>query len=394
MNDRGPRADTVSATLALVLAGILSLAIAIGIGRFVYTPILPYMVAGLDLTKAEAGLIASANFLGYLVGAYAAALPVLSGDLRHWLLGVLIASAVTTGAMGWTDGLSMFVVLRFVGGAAGAAAMVFASTIVLDRLAQSGRPGWATAIYAGVGAGIALSSVAVPVAASQLNDWQQPWLVCGAISLVLVANVAFLLRGYASPETGSKTAAASGAPVRLGWFVVAYGLFGFGYVITATFISDMVRGDPDLQPVEHLVWLCVGLSALPSVAFWGWIGRHRGYGNAFAIACLVEAAGVLINVLGSGVAAILVSGALVGGTFMGLTALGLIQARIIAPGNPRRAVALMTGAFGVGQMLGPTLAGLMHDAQGSYLVPSMIAATGLVIAAGLSMQRTGANRSN
>jgi len=167
-------------------------------------------------------------------------------------------------------------------------------------------------------------------------------------------------------------------------FALAYGLFGFGYVITATFISDMVRADPALKPAESVVWLCVGLAAAPSVAFWGWAGQRWGHERVFAAACLVEAFGVLLSVPGGGVGSVLAAAVLLGGTFMGLTALGLVNARRLSIGDPRRNLALITAAFGLGQMAGPALAGMLHDGTGSYLAPSLIAAAALALAAGLA----------
>ena len=154
------------------LAGLLSLAVGIGIGRFAYTPILPYMSAGLDLAKSEAGLIASANFLGYLLGALAAAWRAVPGSSLLWLLGALAVSGLSTGAMPLTTSLGAFLLLRFVQGVAGALVMVLASSLVMDRLSAAGRDGWAAVMYAGVGSGIAISALAVPAAASDGSDWQ------------------------------------------------------------------------------------------------------------------------------------------------------------------------------------------------------------------------------
>ena len=124
--------------LPLVLGGVIALAAAIGIGRFVYTPILPPMEEGLGLTKSQAGFIASANFLGYLLGALAASTPRLPGSRRTWLVATLAVSALTTAAMGLTDAVPLFLLLRFVGGVASAFVLVFASTLVLDRLIAAG----------------------------------------------------------------------------------------------------------------------------------------------------------------------------------------------------------------------------------------------------------------
>lgn len=341
------------------------------------------MTTGLGLGKPEAGLIASANFLGYLLGALAAAWRPVPGDMRVWLVGALALSAATTGAMGLTENLGAFLALRFANGALAALVMVLASSLTMDRLAAAGRAIWAAGIYAGVGVGIALSSLAVPLAALGDDDSQGPWLVCGALALALAVPVWILLgrRGPAKPAEAAGSVAAGARADGFTRFAVAYGLFGFGYVITATFISDMVRADPALQPAEHVVWLCVGLAAAPSVAFWGWAGQRWGNEQAFAAACLVEAFAVLLSVLGGGVWPVLAAAALLGGTFMGLTALGLVNARRLSVGDPRRNLALMTAAFGLGQMIGPALAGLLHDGTGSYLAASLMAAAALAAAA-------------
>ena len=368
----------------LALAGLLSLAVGIGIGRFAYTPILPYMTAGLELGKSEAGLIASANFLGYLLGALAAAWRAVPGDARLWLLGALAVSGLSTGVMAFTTSLGAFLLLRFVGGAAGALVMVLASSLVMDRLAAAGRDGWAAVMYAGVGSGIAISSLAVPAAASGGGDWQGPWFFCGALCLALSIPVAALLpkpQASAPAARGTASGEARNGLVRL---IVAYGLVGFGYVITATFVADMVRANPVLQPAEHLVWLCVGLTAAPSVALWGWAGRRWGNVRAFAIGCLVEAAGVALSVTSGGIWLILLAAGLLGGTFVGLTAIGLIEVRHLSAGDPRRNLALMTAAWGLGQMVGPALAGVLHDSLGSYLVPSLLATAALTAAAALA----------
>ena len=368
----------------LALAGLLSLAVGIGIGRFAYTPILPYMTAGLDLAKSEAGLIASANYLGYLLGALGAAWRAVPGDARFWLLGALAVSGLSTGAMAFTTSLGAFLLLRFVGGAAGALVMVLASSLVMDRLAAAGRDGWAAVMYAGVGSGIAISSLAVPAAATGEGDWQSPWFFCGVLCLALSVPVMLLLprrQGPARAAPGAPSGTRNGGLLRL---ITAYGLVGFGYVITATFVADMVRADAVLQPAEHLVWLCVGLTAAPSVALWGWAGRRWGNERAFALGCLVEAVGVALSVLGDGIWSILLAAGLLGGTFVGLTAIGLLEARHRSGGDPRRILALMTASWGLGQMVGPTLAGVLFDSLASYLVASLMATAALVVAAALA----------
>ncbi len=374
-----------SQSFGLALGGLIALAAAMGIGRFVYTPILPFMEQALGLSKAEAGVVASANFLGYLLGALGAAAGRLPGGRRLWFLAALGVSAVTTAAMGLATAVPVFLVLRLLGGVASAFVLVFGSALVLDRLAQAGRPGLSSVHFAGVGSGIAASAVLVWGLGAIGADWRALWLASGALSLLALLAARALVPGgaeAAAPQAGGNTS--DGVDRRLLALTLSYGLFGFGYVITATFISTMVRGLPEIAALEGMVWLVVGLAAVPSVDFWAWLGRRWGNDRSFAIACLVEGFGVALSVLITGPVAIVVAAALLGGTFMGITALGLINARALSRGDPRRAIAMMTAAFGLGQMIGPSFAGYAFRFGESFLLPSLVAAVALVAAAALT----------
>jgi predicted MFS family arabinose efflux permease len=133
-----------------------------------------------------------------------------------------------------------------------------------------------------------------------------------------------------------------------------------------------------------VIWIVVGLAAAPSVWFWGYLGRRIGLAAAFGSAALAEAVGVLASVLWPSPVGICFAAVLVGGTFMGLTALGLMRGReLTLSDDPRRVMAAMTGAFGIGQIVGPTLAGVVSDVTGGFAVPSLAAAGALVAAAWL-----------
>ena len=380
----------VSATLrpaAIATGGLVALAAAVGIGRFVYTPILPFMEAGIGLTKAEAGLIASANFLGYLLGALGASWHALPGERRTWLVAALGLSTLTTGLMGLTDTMAVFLALRFTGGVASAFVLVFASALVLDRLAAAQRSGLSAIHFAGVGCGIAVSAVLVAELAASGHGWRAQWIASGAVSALAWVVAWMLVPGGSAPPRAAGSSGPGRADRRLAALILAYGLFGFGYVITATFISTMVRSAAEIRALEPVIWLVVGLAAVPSVALWTWIGRRWGNDRSLALACLVEGVGVAMSVLVTGELAVVVSAALLGGTFMGITALGLIRARDLSSGDLRRSLALMTAAFGLGQMIGPAFAGFAYSVGDSFLAPSLVAAAALIIAAGLVLDR-------
>ncbi len=367
--------------LRFVIGGFIALAVAIGIGRFVYTPILPHMVAALGLSKLAAGLIASANLAGYLAGAILVAGPRLS--TRNWVLGGLLVSAITTGAMGLTRSLPMFLILRAGGGVASAIVLVLACAAVLEALAEIERSELAALLFAGVGAGIVGSALLVSGLRAVGFNWSSLWIGSGAMSLLGVLACWNLIPAHARirPPTHENRDAPLGE--RFTRLAVAYGLFGFGYIITATFLVAIVRSHVSTRAIEPTVWVIFGGTAVPSVALWGAVGRRFGISRGFALAALTEALGVLATLFWRSVVGISLGSALIGGTFMGLTALGLMRGRELAARNPQRGVALLTSAFGLGQIVGPSSAGALADRLGSFTVPSLMAAAALVASAGL-----------
>ena len=365
---------------SLALGGLVALAAAMGIGRFVYTPILPLMVEALNLSKGQAGLIASANFAGYLAGALFAATPILPGSRRTWLLYALAASALSTGAMALVSSVTAFVLLRFIGGVASAFVLVFSSALVLDRLNAAGRPNLSAVHFAGVGSGIAVSALMVSSLVALGFGWHALWIASGIVSLIALALVSGLIPDQVELKA---PAPARGQRVdrSLAALVAAYGLFGFGYVITATFLVAIVRASEETRAFEPIVWVVVGLTAAPSVGLWMWVSARTGIARAFALACVIEAVGIAASVLWLTIPGALLAAMLLGGTVMGITALGLIGARRLSQSDPRRTLAMMTAAFGLGQIVGPVFAGVIHDVTGSFLMPSLTAAGALLVAA-------------
>ena len=375
------------ANIALAWGGLLAMASAVGIGRFIYTPILPPMVQALGLSKSAAGLIASANYAGYFCGALLAAQLRLGGSRRSWLLGALAVGALTTLLMGAADAMPWFLLLRFTGGVASAVVLINASALVLERLGQSPERKFVALHFAGVGTGIAVSAIAVALLLQAGQQWHWLWYTGGTLALIAAAFVALLVPNSSAAPAPQAPAAQSPLTGALRRMAVAYGLFGFGYIITATFIISIIRGTPAIQALEPIIWVIVGLAAAPSVVFWGAIARRLGTATGYALAALTQAIAVLASVLWQTTPGIILSAVLLGGTFMGLTALGLMRARELAQGPPHRAMALLTGCFGFGQIIGPIFAGWLYDHLGNLTAASVVAALGLVLAAGLTFVR-------
>jgi predicted MFS family arabinose efflux permease len=367
--------------LRLALGGSFAIAAALGIGRFVYTPILPSMIDALYWTNADAGVVASANFLGYLAGALASAHRTLSSYPHRWMLVALAVSAASTAATGISTHFAVIAGLRFAGGIASAVVLVCASALVIEQLMTTGRSNLVALHFGGMGLGVVVSSAAVAALNAGGGGWRAQWIASGLLAALFAISAHVLIRpgerrtmqhaGRPAPPINRATAA----------MILSYGLFGFGYVITATFLVTIVRRSADLAAFEPWVWILFGAAAMPSVLLWQRLASRLGLIRAYALACLVEAIGVVACVVWPTVAGVSATSILLGGTILGITALGLMSGRALAGGQSQRIIGLMTASFGLGQVIGPPIGGAIYDATASFLAASLAAASALAVAA-------------
>lgn len=373
-----------STALRYAFAGMIALAVAMGIGRFVYTPILPGMMEELHLSPADAGWIASANYLGYLVGALAAAGGWAHGRERLLMLAGLGASTVLAALMGLTDAMVAFLVIRFLAGLASAFVMVFMASIVFSHIAAARRGDLQAWHFGGVGLGIAMSAAMMAVLVTEHAGWAAGWLWSAAISACGFVVVALLVDEgpLANGEAGREPALPKDRSLLK--IIVAYGLFGFGYVVTATFLVAIVRQGGGSRVFEAVVWMVAGLAGFPSTWLWQKIAARVGLYVAYALACFIEVVGVTASVAIGGRTGPLLGGLLLGVTFIAITALGLQAARQLAPLAPRRIFAVMTASFGLGQIIGPVAAGFLAQASGDFFLASIVAAGALVVSGAIT----------
>ena len=350
-----------------------------GIGRFAYTPLLPLMQDRHALTLAQAGTLASSNYLGYLLGALACVAfdPAPRTAAR---LG-LVAVALTTLAMGLTASYPVWLGLRLAAGVASAFVLVGVSSWTLGALAREGRSADAGWMFCGIGLGICLAGLIGLAVGATGGDPALGWLGLGTLAGA-VAGLAW--RPLSRPEPVAGSATAPGVPLARGEalrLVACYGVFGYGYILPATFLPALARAmvaDPWLY---GLTWPVFGLAAALSTALAARLLRRVSPRGLWVGCLVVMALGVAVGALFSGLAALIVAAVCVGATFVVATLAGLQEARRLAGRAAPRLMAAMTAAFAFGQLVGPlTLRAGGPIAHAIYL-PSLAAAALLLASA-------------
>jgi MFS family permease len=377
-----------SSGAAVAACGLVALAIAMGIGRFAFTPLLPLMQAESGLSLQAGGWLASANYAGYLAGALAAAR--LAVQPVPAIVTGLLAIAATTIAMGVTDTLAVWLLLRTAAGVASAFVLVHVSAWSLHKLAAAGRPSLGGLVFSGVGVGIAgAGAICAVLAAWSGIGATHLWLVLGAVSAVALAAIAPQFRSHGPPVQAAPPADGDGASAAPGhWpLVICYGAFGFGYIIPATFLPVMARQALPDPAVFGWAWPLFGAAAAASTLLAAPLARAAGARTLWALSHAVMAAGCALAALVPSFGAVLAAALAVGGTFMVITMFGIQEARRVAGAQARRLIGAMTAAFALGQIAGPLLVRGPAGGSESFTIPLLAAAAVLVASTALLRQR-------
>lgn len=364
--------------------GMLALFIVMAIGRFAYTPILPFMQVSEHMDSAQAGFLATINYLGYLIGAIIPMYFIFKSkaiDLKIYL----IINIMATILMGVTESYGLWSMLRLVSGITSGTVFVLASNIVLEALRQAQKSNISGLLYSGVGLGIFTSSIYI-FFETHNDSWQLTWIVLGVVSLLGGMFVIFGMRDNPTIKIDQTQHAKieDRQPLNakfIRYFSIAYFCEGAGYIITGTFLVAIVKSIPELADYAALSWMFVGLGAIPSTVMWSVIAEKIGYDKATYCAFVLQIIGVSLPILSNHTLILMISSILFGSTFLGLTTLFMStdQKLMYQSGGKSNLVASLTVIYSVGQMVAPAISGVLIGASNNYNIALAFATLVLII---------------
>jgi predicted MFS family arabinose efflux permease len=368
----------------VAVAGLLALSVALGIGRFAFTPILPMMQADAGVTIAAGAWIASANYVGYFLGALLMMFVRLSAPMA--IRTGLVTIAATTLVMGLAGEFATWMLLRAIAGLASAWVLINVSAWCLQRLASARRPLLTGVVFAGVGSGIAVVGALCVLLMHAHATSAQAWVVSGVLALAVAASTWLVFQD--EDRAGASRARRPQPRARLTWdgewvrLVVCYGALGVGYIIPATFLPVMAKEKIADPTIFGWAWPLFGMaSAISSVAV-AILPRTTNRG-VWSGSQLVMALGIVLTVLWPSIVAIMIAALCVGGTFMVITMVGMQEARDVAGSAATSLMAAMTSAFAIGQIAGPLLVRSFLDHSGGLSSALLIAVAPLCVSAGV-----------
>ena len=347
---------------AVAIAGLVSMAQGVSLGRFVFTPMLPMMLSDGSVTLVQGGALATSNYVGYLAGALLCL--CIRPDPARMVLGALVLTVILTLAMALPGGVLLWGAWRALAGICCAFVMVYGTAWSQQRLGEVGRPKLAGLMFCGPGIGIVLTSV--PAFGMAAAHWPASWgwLAFTILGVAMLVPIWRILRSpphLVHPAVGEASSVVTQhvAPrldLETCAIAIIFGLAGFGYIITATFLPVIARHAMPGSLWVDLFWPIFGVG----VAVGAWlvtrVGMHHDNRRVLMILYTIQAIGVGVVAVWPTVTGFVLCSLLVGTPFTAITSIAMREARRLWGANATKLISLMTASYATGQIAGPVLA--------------------------------------
>lgn len=360
----------------VILAGICALILTVGIARFAYTPFLPIMLNETSLDTLSGGWLATFNYIGYLSGVVLISfLTSLNTKFLFYRINLILA-VLSTVLMSVTTDIILWSILRFIGGLSSTAGIILAAGFVMGWLKQNGYKSALGIHFSGLGFGIAIPGLVIVLITPDFN-WAEQWLIMGIFGILFFLPAWYLMPAPATQQAPTADfAAPNNKWMRL--MIAAYACAGVGYVISATFIVAILEGMPSLTGHGNLIWVMLGVAAIPSCIIWDKVAERIGETRAIIAAYSIILLSILIPLFSESLLFNVIGALLFGATFAGIVSLMLVYVGHKFPHNPAKAMAKLTISYGIAQLIAPALAGYLSTLTGNYLSALWMAAAVMV----------------
>ncbi len=367
--------------IAILIAGIFSIIIGLGVARFAFTGLIPAMLDDY-LSIKFVGILASLNFAGYLAGSiFSIFVKDINFKVYLYRLGVFLAIS-TTFILAFSSNDTLWLVGRVLGGFAGAMCLIIGTSIVMQKLTIKSKTKAMGIHFSGIGFSILTTDLLARFVLSLDFSWRDAWFVLTIFALILSFYSVYIL-------SFDKEVKQNAVKVRFDFsiftpfvivLIIAYFTEGVGFVVQATFLPDIINNLEGLDGLGGITWTLVGVAGIPSCIIWMLLAHRFGSSNIIIIALLLQAVGILIPAFSTNFYLNLLSGVLYGGTFIGLVALFMNLGGQLSKGNPVVLMGAMTSSYGIGQVIAPLYSIYFIEKYGNYDYALIL--TALIVVAG------------
>lgn len=371
-------------TRHVVLAAAALLLVVHGLGRFIFTPLLPLLVSDGQFSTGQGASLATWNYVGYLIGALIAIRWHRPRQIHRSVPLALVIHCATLIGLSLTDNLPGVTLLRLGNGISNGLIFVMVPALVMEWLAARQRINLSGLIYLGVGAGLLISGVLANPPWIALTSAERWWpAALFSLPLALWGGWIMLRLQIAEPADSSpdRTNPAS-SPLLDGKtrpLFLAYAGAGLGYILPMTFlpmIASIQLGNE--HPMVQQSWLIVACTTLPAAWLWNHLGQRLGDQRALLLNYALQLISIVCALLLPGAWGVMLCSALMGGSFLGAVLLTQRLGRSLQPHQGPRLSAALIALYSITQLIGPWLAHEWLNRGGSLPETLWLGAAALV----------------